>query len=280
MIEELELPECHWGTIKGIYPFFLPLCVPDGRGGTRYLTEDYAFSHRLAQIGITPMADTTIKLFHYKKYGFSYDDLQPRTRGRELHGRDQIPRRGRPAVAAARERPISISLHAGREGVIAADGRRQTVVAWRTACLRESLPRPVGSTLLEPDMGHTREVGERFVLGDMIEFEQSWLKGRHFVRLTGYVARRSTQSTASAANAAPKNEDRVMNLKRPITASITIGDQPTESDLSQLRQEGFTGVVNLRNDGEPEQPLNTGEEGNRVRAVGMEYLHYGVGAAR
>ena len=78
MIDELRLPECHWGSIKGIYPFFLPLCVPDGRGGTRYLTEDYSFSHRLSQIGITPMADTTIKLVHYKKYGFSYDDLKPR----------------------------------------------------------------------------------------------------------------------------------------------------------------------------------------------------------
>ena len=78
MIDELKLPECHWGSIKGIYPFFLPLCVPDGRGGTRYLTEDYSFSHRLAQIGITPMADTTIKLVHYKKYGFSYEDLNPR----------------------------------------------------------------------------------------------------------------------------------------------------------------------------------------------------------
>ncbi len=78
MIDELELPQCHWGSIKGIYPFFLPLCVPDGRGGTRYLTEDYSFSHRLSLIGVTPMADTTIKLFHYKKYGFSYDDLNPR----------------------------------------------------------------------------------------------------------------------------------------------------------------------------------------------------------
>jgi hypothetical protein len=78
MIDELKLPQCHWGSFKGIYPFFLPLCVPDGRGGTRYLTEDYSFSHRLSQIGVTPMADTTIKLFHYKKYGFSYDDLNPR----------------------------------------------------------------------------------------------------------------------------------------------------------------------------------------------------------
>jgi glycosyltransferase involved in cell wall biosynthesis len=78
MIDELKLPECHWGSIKRIYPFFLPLCVPDGRGGIRYLTEDYSFSYRLAQIGVTPMADTTIKLFHYKKYGFSYEDLRPR----------------------------------------------------------------------------------------------------------------------------------------------------------------------------------------------------------
>ncbi len=35
MIDELKLPHCHWGPVKGIYPFFLPLCVPDGRGGTR-----------------------------------------------------------------------------------------------------------------------------------------------------------------------------------------------------------------------------------------------------
>jgi len=80
MIDELKLPECHWGSLKGIYPFFLPLCVPDGRGGTRYLTEDYSFSHRLSQIGITPLADTKIKLFHYKKYGYNYEDLNPKPR--------------------------------------------------------------------------------------------------------------------------------------------------------------------------------------------------------
>jgi hypothetical protein len=80
MIDALKLPECHWGTVKGIYPFFLPLCIPDGRGGTRYLTEDFSFSHRLLQIGITPLADTTIKLFHFKKYGFNYEDMNPRPR--------------------------------------------------------------------------------------------------------------------------------------------------------------------------------------------------------
>jgi hypothetical protein len=80
MIKELSLPVCHWGEIKRIYPFFLPMCVPDGAGGTRYLTEDFSFSHRLAQIGVTPLADTSIRLAHFKKYGFSYEDLRPRPR--------------------------------------------------------------------------------------------------------------------------------------------------------------------------------------------------------
>jgi len=69
-----------------------------------------------------------------------------------------------------------------------------------------------------------------------------------------------------------------MNLKRPITAAITIGDQPTEADLGQLKEEGYTGVVNLRNEGEPEQPMSAVEEGNKVRALGMDYLHSGVSA--
>ncbi len=70
-----------------------------------------------------------------------------------------------------------------------------------------------------------------------------------------------------------------MNVKRAITPTITLGDQPTEADLDQLKGEGYVGVVNLRNPGEPEQPMSPTEEGEKVRALGMEYLHYGVGAA-
>ena len=69
-----------------------------------------------------------------------------------------------------------------------------------------------------------------------------------------------------------------MNVKRPLTATITIGDQPTEADLTELKQEGYTAVVNLRNDGEPDQPLSTADEGNKVRELGMDYLHHGVGS--
>src|SRR5437764_7642268 len=70
-----------------------------------------------------------------------------------------------------------------------------------------------------------------------------------------------------------------MNVKRPITPGITIADQPTEADLRALKDEGYVGVVNLRNDGEPEQPLGTAAEGDQVRSQGMDYLHYGVGSA-
>jgi uncharacterized protein (TIGR01244 family) len=68
-----------------------------------------------------------------------------------------------------------------------------------------------------------------------------------------------------------------MNVKHPVTESITIADQPTAEDLLDCKYEGYVGVVNLRNDGEPDQPLTTTAEGDRVHAVGMEYLHYGVG---
>jgi uncharacterized protein (TIGR01244 family) len=68
-----------------------------------------------------------------------------------------------------------------------------------------------------------------------------------------------------------------MNENKPVTPSITIADQPTEDDLLECKYEGYAGVVNLRNDGEPDQPLSTTAEGDRVRALGMEYLHYGVG---
>jgi uncharacterized protein (TIGR01244 family) len=70
-----------------------------------------------------------------------------------------------------------------------------------------------------------------------------------------------------------------MNVKRPITPRITVGDQPTEDDLATCKDEGYVGVVNLRHDREPEQPLSTVEEGEKVRALGMQYLHFGVGGA-
>jgi len=75
LIEELDLPHCntHWG--KGDWPFFQPFVVPQGGGRLHYLGEDWAFSHRLAQIGVTPMADTSIRLWHYGRHAYGWEDV-------------------------------------------------------------------------------------------------------------------------------------------------------------------------------------------------------------
>jgi len=74
MVEELKLPLCNtkWG--RGIWPFFQPLVVPQDDGGFHYLGEDWAFSHRLNQVGVTPLADTSIRLWHYGRYGYGWED--------------------------------------------------------------------------------------------------------------------------------------------------------------------------------------------------------------
>jgi uncharacterized protein (TIGR01244 family) len=68
-----------------------------------------------------------------------------------------------------------------------------------------------------------------------------------------------------------------MNIRPTNTPGITVADQPSEADLAALKAQGYRAVVNLRHDGEPEQPLSTADEGARVRAMGIDYLHYGVG---
>ena len=74
MIAELDLPHCNrkWG--RGEWPFFQPTVVPQGDGEFHYLGEDWAFSHRLARIGVTPMADTSIRLWHYGRHPFDWED--------------------------------------------------------------------------------------------------------------------------------------------------------------------------------------------------------------
>jgi hypothetical protein len=74
LIAELRLPLCNtrWG--RGVWPFFQPIIVPHGNEQLHYLGEDWAFSHRLAEIGVTPLADTSIRLWHWGRYGFGWED--------------------------------------------------------------------------------------------------------------------------------------------------------------------------------------------------------------
>lgn len=53
---------------------------------------------------------------------------------------------------------------------------------------------------------------------------------------------------------------------------------PDAEALTELRDRGFRAVVNLRTQGEENQPLNPDEEGAAVRQLGMDYLHIPVSA--
>jgi len=83
MIERLHLPLCNLDWGRGCWPFFQPLIAEAGGGRPHYLGEDWAFSHRLRQVGITPLADATIRLYHFGRHGFSWEeagDHRPRHR--------------------------------------------------------------------------------------------------------------------------------------------------------------------------------------------------------
>lgn len=55
-----------------------------------------------------------------------------------------------------------------------------------------------------------------------------------------------------------------------------MGGQPSEDELKELALQGFKTVVNLRTDGEEDQPLSPADEGEKVRATGMAYVHFPV----
>ncbi len=67
---------------------------------------------------------------------------------------------------------------------------------------------------------------------------------------------------------------------RTITPGITVADQPDEADLASLNSDGYAAVVNLRNLGEPEQPISPEDEGAKGRNLGLDYLHHGIGGNR
>jgi hypothetical protein len=74
MITHLNLPACNTDWGRRDWPFFLPMVASSADGKNHYLGEDWAFSHRLRQIGITPMADTSIRLWHMGMYPYGWED--------------------------------------------------------------------------------------------------------------------------------------------------------------------------------------------------------------
>ena len=70
-----------------------------------------------------------------------------------------------------------------------------------------------------------------------------------------------------------------MDSLKSITPTIAVSGQPTEADLKDLKAQGYVGVVNLRNEGEPDQPIGPAAEADVAKSAGLAYLHYGVGGA-
>lgn len=67
-----------------------------------------------------------------------------------------------------------------------------------------------------------------------------------------------------------------MEDRMKLSDHISVGAQPSEEQLRKMAEEGIKTVVNLRTAGEEDQPFSPEEEGERVRALGMEYLHIPV----
>ena len=74
MIAELNLPVCNttWG--RRDWPFFMPMAAPAPDGSHHYLGEDWAFSFRLRQMGVIPLADTSIRLWHHGPHAYGWED--------------------------------------------------------------------------------------------------------------------------------------------------------------------------------------------------------------
>ncbi len=70
------LPRCVSQTPNGLIPFFAPHWVPVAPESDQfiYLSEDFAFCERCQQCKIEVFADTSIRLYHVGKYGYSWED--------------------------------------------------------------------------------------------------------------------------------------------------------------------------------------------------------------
>lgn len=67
--------------------------------------------------------------------------------------------------------------------------------------------------------------------------------------------------------------------RRTLTDRVELSDQPTSEEIAGLPTEGFSGLVNLRRENEPDQLYHPVHEGELARQTGLDYLHIGVGGA-
>ena len=63
---------------------------------------------------------------------------------------------------------------------------------------------------------------------------------------------------------------------KDLSNRVAVGGQPSTDDLSRLRDQGFTTVVNLRTSSEANQPLTPEAEGKAAAEAGLAYHHVPV----
>lgn len=71
---QLQMPVCNQTFGNPITPYFLSMLMPIGDDDHWYLGEDYAFCERSRQCGHSIFIDTTIRLTHYGRYGYTWED--------------------------------------------------------------------------------------------------------------------------------------------------------------------------------------------------------------
>jgi len=67
-------------------------------------------------------------------------------------------------------------------------------------------------------------------------------------------------------------------MKEPtkVSAKISAGGQPSEEDIAALKAAGYRKIINLRQAGEANQPLDPQAWGDAVTAAGLAYVHIPV----
>ncbi len=64
-----------------------------------------------------------------------------------------------------------------------------------------------------------------------------------------------------------------------LSDKVVVGGQPSADDLAKLREQGIMTVVNLRTEGEANQPLSPSEEATLAQNMGLSYQHVPVSLA-
>lgn len=74
--QRLMLPRVMGGfdIAQPICPYFVPKVIEQA-GQSVYLSEDYSFCHRARQVGLSPVADTRLKIGHIGRHAFTWDNF-------------------------------------------------------------------------------------------------------------------------------------------------------------------------------------------------------------